>query len=133
MRNHTAFSTTTHNRPVLTTTPEPDTYPDGRRRVTMCSARCARNARGARAVDRREQRESSKMMCETSCGVPESKRASCLHAEGKGVNLQHIAAADCTSTFYSWFELKPRHLYEDPHQATPGDFQASNLDNRHLR
>ena len=49
--------------------------------VTMCSARCARNARGARAVDNREQRESSKMMCETSWGVPESKRASCLHAE----------------------------------------------------
>ena len=97
MRNHTAFSTTTHNRPVLTTTPKPDTYPDGRRRVTMCSARCARNARGARAVDNREQRESSKMMCETSWGVPESKRASCLHAEGKGVNLQHIAAAACAS------------------------------------
>ena len=33
----------------------------------------------------------------------------------------------------SWFELKPRHLYEDPHQASPCDFQASNLDNRHLR
>ena len=99
MRNHTAFSTTTHNRPVLTTTPKPDTYPDGRRRVTMCSARCARNARGARAVDNREQRESSKMMCETSWGVPESKRASCLHAEGKGVNLQHIAAADCALLF----------------------------------
>ena len=99
MRNHTAFSSTTHNRPVLTTTPKPDTYPDGRRRVTMCSARCARNARGARAVDNREQRESSKMMCETSWGVPESKRASCLHAEGKGVNLKHIAAADCASMF----------------------------------
>ena len=54
---------------------------------------------GARAVDNREQRESSKMMCETSWGVPESKRASCLHAEGKGVNLQHIAAADCASMF----------------------------------
>ena len=95
MRNHTAFSTTTHNRPVLTTKPKPDTYPDGRRSVTMCSARCARNARGARAVDNREQRESSKMMCETSCGVPESKRASCLHAEGKGVNLHGAADADC--------------------------------------
>ena len=95
MRNHTVFSTTTHNRPVLTTTPKPDTYPDGRRRVTLCSARCARNARGARAVDNREQRESSKMMCETSWGVPESKRASCLHAEGKGVNLLRKADGDC--------------------------------------
>ena len=65
------------------------------RRGTMCSARCARNARGARAVDRREQRESSKMMCETSWGVPESARASSLHAEGKGVNLQRTADADC--------------------------------------
>ncbi len=64
-------------------------------RVTMCSARCARNARGARAVDRREQRESSKMMCETSWGVPEGARASNLHAEGKGVNLQRTADADC--------------------------------------
>ena len=64
-------------------------------RVTMCSARCARNARGARAVDRREQRESSKMMCGTSWGVPESARASSLHAEGKGVNLQRTADADC--------------------------------------
>ena len=99
MRNHTAFSTTTHNRPVLTTKPKPDTYPDGRRRVTIGSARCARNARGARAVDRREQRESSKMMCETSWGVLERARASNLHAEGKGVNLQHIAAVDCASTF----------------------------------
>ena len=70
--------------------------PDGRRRVTMCSARCARNARGARAVDRREQRESSKMMCETSWGVPEHARASNLHAEGKGVNLQRKADADCS-------------------------------------
>ena len=61
----------------------------------MCSARCARNARGARAVDRREQRESSKMMCETSWGVPERARASNLHAEGKGVNLQRKADADC--------------------------------------
>ena len=34
---------------------------------------------------------------------------------------------------FSWFELKPRHLYEDPHGATPCDFWASNLDNRHLR
>ena len=91
MRNHTAFSTTTHNRPVLTTTPKPDTYPDGRRRVTMCSARCARNARGARAVDRREQRESSKMMCETSWGVPESARASNLHADGGPVRECYAA------------------------------------------
>ena len=69
--------------------------PDARRRVTMCSARCARNARGERAVDRREQRESSKMMCETSWGAPEHARASNLHAEGKGVNLQRTADADC--------------------------------------
>ena len=48
-----------------------------------------------RPVDKREQRESSKMMCETSWGVPESKRASCLHAEGKGVNLKRKADADC--------------------------------------
>ena len=75
------------------------------RRVTMCSARCARNARGERAVDRREQRESSKMMCETSCGVPESKRASCLHAEGKGVNLHGIANADCAELF-QWVRAK---------------------------
>ena len=34
---------------------------------------------------------------------------------------------------FSWFELKPRHLYEDPQQATPCDLLASNLDNRNLR
>ena len=34
---------------------------------------------------------------------------------------------------FSWFELKPRHLYADPHQAARCDFQAANLDNRHLR
>ena len=33
----------------------------------------------------------------------------------------------------SWFELKPRHLYADKHRASPCDFRASNLDNRHLR
>ena len=71
-------------------------YPDGRRRVTMCSARCARNARGARAVDNREQRESSKMMCETSWGVPESKRASSrsvgppLHGVGESLSTTFV-------------------------------------------
>ena len=59
----------------------------------MCSARGARNARGERAVDGREQQQSFKMMCDTSWGVPGSKRASYLHAEGKGVNLQQKAAA----------------------------------------
>ena len=34
---------------------------------------------------------------------------------------------------FSWFELKPRHLYEDPQLATPCDLLASNLDNRNLR
>ena len=34
---------------------------------------------------------------------------------------------------FSWFELKPRHLYEDPQQCTPCDLLASNLDNRNLR
>mgnify|MGYP007022707439 CR=1 FL=1 len=33
----------------------------------------------------------------------------------------------------SWFEPKPRHLYEDPQLAAPCDLLASNLDNRHLR
>ena len=34
---------------------------------------------------------------------------------------------------FSWFELKPRHLYEDPQLATPCDLLAYNLDNRNLR
>ena len=34
---------------------------------------------------------------------------------------------------FSWFELKPRHLYEDPQQCTPCDLLASNRDNRNLR
>ena len=34
---------------------------------------------------------------------------------------------------FSWFELKPRHLDEDPQQGTPCDLLASNLDNRNLR
>ena len=34
---------------------------------------------------------------------------------------------------FSWFELKPRHLYEDPQLAAPCDLLAANLDNRHLR
>ena len=36
----------------------------------------AQRAGRASCVDRREQRQSSKMMCDTSWGVPESKRAS---------------------------------------------------------
>ena len=34
---------------------------------------------------------------------------------------------------FSWFELKPRHLYEDPQLGTPCDLLCSNLDNRNLR
>ena len=34
---------------------------------------------------------------------------------------------------FSGFELKPRHLYEDPQLAAPCDLLAANLDNRHLR
>ncbi len=34
---------------------------------------------------------------------------------------------------FSWLELKPRHLYEDPQLAAPCDLLAYNLDNRNLR
>ena len=34
---------------------------------------------------------------------------------------------------FSWLELKPRHLYEDPQLCTPCDLLCSNLDNRNLR
>ena len=34
---------------------------------------------------------------------------------------------------FSWLELKPRHLYEDPQVAAPCDLLAYNLDNRNLR
>ena len=34
---------------------------------------------------------------------------------------------------FSWFELKPRHLYEDPQLSAPCDLLSYNLDNRNLR
>ena len=34
---------------------------------------------------------------------------------------------------FSWFELKPLHLYEDPQLSSPCDLLSSNLDNRNLR
>ena len=34
---------------------------------------------------------------------------------------------------FSGFELKSRHLYEDPQLCAPCDLLCSNLDNRHLR
>ena len=34
---------------------------------------------------------------------------------------------------FSWFELKPLHLYEDPQLSAPCDLLSSNLDNRNLR